>query len=240
MAKQNINIGSYPSDGTGDPIRVSFNKINQNFTELYDSLNSITNNIQESNSALSTVSLAAGGIPGTGEAATVSVQPVNNTSLIPGVYHDIPVSIGNGLVITVSVTIFSDISAVVISSSDGFSIGNSGVLDGSFIGGTSGVDDLLITVETLTNVQVAVPLDLTKIVQKLSGGYFTLANGVEGQIMYIVRQTGTNYVRITAANARFAGIVYQDIFMEPFANNNNMVQLMFTDGAWQSIGGLWD
>jgi len=240
MAKQNINIGSYPSDGTGDPIRVSFNKINQNFTELYDSLNSITNNIQESNSVLSTVSLAAGGIPGTGEAATVSVQPVNNTSLIPGVYHDIPVSIGNGLVITVSVTIFSDISAVVISSSDGFSIGNSGVLDGSFIGGTSGVDDLLITVETLTNVQVAVPLDLTKIVQKLSGGYFTLANGVEGQIMYIVRQTGTNYVRITAANARFAGIVYQDIFMEPFANNNNMVQLMFTDGAWQSIGGLWD
>lgn len=35
MAKQVINIGTYPSDGTGDPLRVSFNKINQNFTELY-------------------------------------------------------------------------------------------------------------------------------------------------------------------------------------------------------------
>ena len=35
MAQQIINIGALPSDGSGDPLRVSFSKINQNFTELY-------------------------------------------------------------------------------------------------------------------------------------------------------------------------------------------------------------
>jgi hypothetical protein len=36
MAKQVIGIGSSPNDGTGDTIRSSFDKTNQNFTELYD------------------------------------------------------------------------------------------------------------------------------------------------------------------------------------------------------------
>lgn len=36
MAKQIINIGTLPNDRTGDPLRVSFEKINENFTELYD------------------------------------------------------------------------------------------------------------------------------------------------------------------------------------------------------------
>jgi len=36
MAKQVINIGTTANDGTGDPIRTSFNKANENFTELYD------------------------------------------------------------------------------------------------------------------------------------------------------------------------------------------------------------
>ena len=35
MAQQIIDIGSLPSDGSGDPLRTSFDKINQNFTELY-------------------------------------------------------------------------------------------------------------------------------------------------------------------------------------------------------------
>lgn len=35
MAKQVINIGSTANDGTGDPIRDAFDKVNDNFTELY-------------------------------------------------------------------------------------------------------------------------------------------------------------------------------------------------------------
>lgn len=35
MTQQIINIGALPNDGSGDPLRTAFNKINTNFTELY-------------------------------------------------------------------------------------------------------------------------------------------------------------------------------------------------------------
>jgi hypothetical protein len=35
MAKQTINIGSAANDGSGDPLRTAFDKINDNFNELY-------------------------------------------------------------------------------------------------------------------------------------------------------------------------------------------------------------
>ena len=34
MSFANVNIGAYPSDSTGDPLRVAFNKINQNFADI--------------------------------------------------------------------------------------------------------------------------------------------------------------------------------------------------------------
>tara|TARA_R110000803_G_scaffold66367_1_gene127805 strand:+ start:227 stop:811 length:585 start_codon:yes stop_codon:yes gene_type:complete len=46
MAKQVINIGTVANDSTGDPLRSAFDKVNDNFTELYDDdagdVNSIT------------------------------------------------------------------------------------------------------------------------------------------------------------------------------------------------------
>lgn len=36
MAKQVINIGTTANDGTGDPLRDAFDKVNDNFTELYN------------------------------------------------------------------------------------------------------------------------------------------------------------------------------------------------------------
>jgi hypothetical protein len=46
MAKQVINIGSVANDGTGDPLRTAFDKVNDNFTELYNDdagdVNSVT------------------------------------------------------------------------------------------------------------------------------------------------------------------------------------------------------
>ena len=37
MAKQIINIGT-ADQGNGDPLRTAFNKVNENFTELYNAL----------------------------------------------------------------------------------------------------------------------------------------------------------------------------------------------------------
>jgi len=56
MAKQTINIGSSANDGTGDPLRTAFDKINDNFTELYNKTGAgSSNNIEMSgNSIIST------------------------------------------------------------------------------------------------------------------------------------------------------------------------------------------
>jgi hypothetical protein len=35
MTQQVINVGATANDGTGDPLRTSFQKINENFSELY-------------------------------------------------------------------------------------------------------------------------------------------------------------------------------------------------------------
>jgi hypothetical protein len=45
MAKQTINIGASPNDGTGTPLRTSFDYCNLNFTELYTAVGPSGNNI---------------------------------------------------------------------------------------------------------------------------------------------------------------------------------------------------
>ena len=42
MAQQIINIGAAPNDGSGDSIRVSFDKVNKNFAELYRNSGNVT------------------------------------------------------------------------------------------------------------------------------------------------------------------------------------------------------
>jgi hypothetical protein len=38
MAKQIIDIGRTANDKSGDPLRTAFNKVNDNFTELYSTI----------------------------------------------------------------------------------------------------------------------------------------------------------------------------------------------------------
>lgn len=44
MPLQKIQIGTYANDGTGDTLRVSFSKTNENFQEVYDNLGAQANN----------------------------------------------------------------------------------------------------------------------------------------------------------------------------------------------------
>ena len=42
MAKLTVNIGTSANDRTGDNLRTAFNKINENFTEVYDNVSDLT------------------------------------------------------------------------------------------------------------------------------------------------------------------------------------------------------
>lgn len=43
MARQNINIGTTSNDGTGDTLRAAFDKVNDNFIEVYEDVTSLSN-----------------------------------------------------------------------------------------------------------------------------------------------------------------------------------------------------
>jgi hypothetical protein len=45
MAREIINTGTAANDGTGDTLRVSFNKTNNNFSELYNGVYNVTSNL---------------------------------------------------------------------------------------------------------------------------------------------------------------------------------------------------
>ena len=56
MAKQTVNIGGVANDGTGDPLRTAFDKLNDNFDEVYGN-NFVTTN-QIADDAVTTDKLA--------------------------------------------------------------------------------------------------------------------------------------------------------------------------------------
>jgi hypothetical protein len=95
------------------------------------------------------------------------------------------------------------------------------------------------------------PLDITRAVQKLANGEYSLADGAEGQIMYFVPQTGAtpSGVGVRIANARVVtdsnSEVRENNLFLPFSGSvasrlNNVVTLIFTDGAWNLSTGEWD
>jgi hypothetical protein len=81
MAKQTINIGASPNDGTGTPLRTSFDYCNLNFTELYTATGPSGNNIVVPGNATITGVLTAGtnSIIGTGSAQNAAANRGNLT-----------------------------------------------------------------------------------------------------------------------------------------------------------------
>ena len=152
MTKQTITIGAVPNDGTGDPLRTAFTKVNANFTELYTA-----------DTVLSTIGYGAGG----------------------------------------------------------------------------------------ADTTTAVALNLTKLVHTLTSGWYSLADGVEGQICYFTLTASAavpDNIIVKFAHARFnqggaslwTGPNYSNIFTGTYPRAS-IITAIFTGGAWQcSPDGAWD
>jgi hypothetical protein len=109
-----------------------------------------------------------------------------------------------------------------------------------------------------TGFEGPLPLDLTKSVHRLNGpgdadALYSLADGAEGQIIYLVPNTNTYYLtavvivqsaRILGDDAFSTATLYTNSDFRPFLNSTDasaqsVVTLIFTDGAWQSSSGNW-
>jgi hypothetical protein len=114
-----------------------------------------------------------------------------------------------------------------------------GTLDSGDLGGEAG-ESITIDVSEL----VPTALDLTKSVNKLTDGQYTLADGVEGQIMYLVRspETISENVYVDVDNGDGSNPLSPFRTNLGFANidNTGICTLIFTDGSWKQTGGAWD
>jgi hypothetical protein len=186
-----------------------------------------------------------------GRAATVTASPSNNTNLTPGTYLGVAFS---NFSVNVTVAENGDITAVVVTSDPDVAVGDSGVfVGGGFAGGTAPADNIVFSVDTLTDLLAPTAIDLTKTVNKLADGVYSLADGVEGQILYLVPQTGATFgeIGVIIANARILNdsgatpaAIFNDADYLPFNPSSgtpvsNVITLIFTDGAWQASGGTY-
>lgn len=89
MAKQQINFGTTVNDGTGDTLRAGAQKINENFTELYDAISS--------DGSLSVVSTIT---PGNGMSVSSTYGPVTINALTASATEAGVIKVGSNLSIT--------------------------------------------------------------------------------------------------------------------------------------------
>ena len=132
MAKQSIGIGSSANDGTGDPLRTAFDKINDNFTELYGATAEANDLIEDSTPQL------GGDLDVNGRRIT-SARSNEDIILLPN---------GTGGVIASALRI----AGTTISSDDSSSVN---INEGLIVDGTASVSGAVTMASTLAVTGVA-------------------------------------------------------------------------------------
>ena len=103
MSKQTIGIGTSANDGTGDPIRTAFTKVNDNFTEVYNftGWQQITDTAYTSGSPLSIASGVTGKLL-TGTVTKIDTQLPTGVTTFWNETTDKLIAVNNGDAFTLS------------------------------------------------------------------------------------------------------------------------------------------
>lgn len=183
----------------------------------------------------------------------VSLSPPSNVNWVPGTY---PRTITGGTInasITFTVDGSFNISASIVSGGAGFSVSQTITVPGTAFGGLTPTHDLTVTVTSISSSFTA--LDLTKSVQKLADGNYSLADGTDGQIMHFTPQNAADVDTIVVKFANFrsinssTGVVSSstNVSWKPFDKTNlasnslsvpGIITAMFIDNAWTVSGGV--
>jgi hypothetical protein len=163
MARQNINIGSSANDGTGDPLRSAFDKINDNFAELYGTDNDI--NTLDANLDVSTFAITTGVTNG-----DITVTPNGTGSIKLGAmkFNGTTISSDDSTIININEGLVVDGTASVsgaLSSSTSLALATGATVTGIDNGALGSSATLLATqgaIKTYVDAQVtAQDLDFT-------------------------------------------------------------------------------
>ena len=170
MAQQTINIGTVANDGTGDPLRTAFDKVNDNFTELYNDDAGDVNSVNA----------------GTGISVDQTTGAVTVTNSAPNATHTGDVTGATALTIADDVITYAKLANEFTASAG---IGASDVdfsLAQVFTKTLTGT-----TAFTYSNAQVGMVKDL---IINADGNSFTLPTGTK--IIAGTPTTGINFIQV--------------------------------------------
>lgn len=225
MAKQTVNIGATPNDGTGDPIRDAFDKVNQNFDELYTSYVA-SGQVSVGNSTVNTVISNTGGLVTSNStvstvANTSNIKLGNTTAnvLINSTSFNVIGSntIGNGSVNSTAVAVGnSSVNASLSQSSIGISNStvSSSITIGALLLGNSTVNTVAnsskLTVASVNNTTNTFGLGSSSVgSSNFANGYTRLPNGLLYQWGYIAAVNSTaNVTTFTSVG----GVAFTNLF----------------------------
>ena len=259
MAKQNINIGTIPNDGTGDPIRDAMVKINDNFDEIYSSyiasgsvttgnstVNTVISNtggLVVSNSTISTVANSSTFKTGNTTAnSTLSRTQlsINGTAALgSATVNTTSLSLGNSTVNTIASTVLFKVSNSISSftaNAGNVLVGNSSVNatinSSSIVISSANVTSNTLTLGTSTNAAngyTYLPNGL-----KLNWGKVS-ANSSDGEVLFTSAFTTNAYVVVATSNATgtyVASVISQNNTVAQIRTANNTL----TDVYFTAIG----
>ena len=207
MAKQTINIGSSANDKTGDPLRTAFNKINENFTELYGaspfgqqvtiSGNQISAN--ESNADLVLSGSGTGGV-------VASAVRIDGTSLSSS--DSTQINVNENLDVGGNITASGNITAT----GDIFANGNIN------LGNASGDQTKVVGVFEADNIQI----DGTTITTNTTNGSVTITGNATG---------GVNVENLTVNDNTISSPSNSDIVIEPGGTGDVVLSALRINGT---------
>ena len=207
MAKQSINIGSSANDKTGDPLRTAFNKINENFTELYGaspfgqqvtiSGNQISAN--ESNADLVLSGSGTGGV-------VASAVRIDGTSLSSS--DSTQINVNENLDVGGNITASGNITAT----GDIFANGNIN------LGNASGDQTKVVGVFEADNIQI----DGTTITTNTTNGSVTITGNATG---------GVNVENLTLNDNTISSPSNSDIVIEPGGTGDVVLSALRINGT---------
>ena len=161
MAQQTVSIGSAANDGTGDPLRTAFTKINSNFTELYGASPfgqqiSITGNQISANSSNADLVLSGSG---TGSVVASAIR-ISGTSISSD--DSTQVQVNENLDVGGNITASGDITATGnIFANGNINLGNASG-DQTKVVGVFEADNIQIDGTTITTATVGKSMDTVK------------------------------------------------------------------------------
>jgi len=218
MAKQTINIGASANDGTGDPLRTAFDKVNSNFTELYNDDAGDVNSVNAGTGI--SVDQTTGAVTVTNTAPDQTVSLTEGTGIdITGTYPNFTIAS------TVSGIDGSGTTNYVPKWTDGDTIGNSVIYDNG------------------TNVGIGTSSPSTKLHIRGDGSLIRLENNnsdLNGTFIDFRDSTGQRTGYLGTVNSSDAMNFLATNSVPMIFSTNNSERMRITSGGNLLVGGSVD